>query len=121
MAYDWPGNARELRNALERATVVCSGGMIELTIFRLTQHQRSTPVIATELKSVERSMIERVMNDMQGNISKAARTLGISRTQLYRRLRKHGLRHVVSWKLDLKVLTRVDRADTSQRASISGQ
>jgi len=44
----------------------------------------------TELKSVERSTIERVMNDMQGNISKAARTLGISRTQLYTRLRKYG-------------------------------
>ena len=44
----------------------------------------------TELKSVERSTIERVMRDMNGNVSKAARTLGISRTQLYGRLRKYG-------------------------------
>jgi transcriptional regulator of acetoin/glycerol metabolism len=41
-------------------------------------------------RDCQRSTIERVMNDMQGNISKAARTLGISRTQLYTRLRKYG-------------------------------
>jgi transcriptional regulator with PAS, ATPase and Fis domain len=87
--HQWPGNARELRNVLERAAVICSGPAIQVEDLSLD----SAPVISgnpNELKSVERSTIERVMNDMQGNISKAARTLGISRTQLYTRLRKYG-------------------------------
>ena len=88
-AYHWPGNARELRNVLERATVICSGAIIDVDDLSLAP----APGFSgnrTDLKSVERSTIERVMNDMQGNISKAARTLGISRTQLYTRLRKYG-------------------------------
>jgi len=87
--HQWPGNTRELRNVLERAAVICSGAAIQVEDLSLD----SAPVIIgnpNELKSVERSTIERVMNDMQGNISKAARTLGISRTQLYTRLRKYG-------------------------------
>ena len=48
-----------------------------------------------DLTSVERSMIERVMRDVDGNISKAARTLGISRTQLYVRPRKHGFSQAI--------------------------
>jgi len=89
-AYHWPGNARELRNVLERATVICDSVLIEADDLSLDPAPAFCPCNTTELKSVERSTIERVMRDMNGNISKAARTLGISRTQLYGRLRKYG-------------------------------
>jgi transcriptional regulator with PAS, ATPase and Fis domain len=89
-AHQWPGNARELRNALERASVLCNGALIEADDLSLDPSPAFRPCNTTELKSVERSTIERVMRDMDGNISKAARTLGISRTQLYGRLRKYG-------------------------------
>src|SRR5262245_26073026 len=90
LAHQWPGNARELRNVLERATIRCNGATIE------ADHLSPDPPAVlrrgntTDLNCVERSTIERVMRDMDGNISKAARTLGISRTQLYVRLRKYG-------------------------------
>ena len=90
-AHQWPGNARELRNVLERATVICSGTTIDAEDLSpdppLMSYRRGN---STDLNSVERSTIERVMRDVDGNISKAARTLGISRTQLYGRLRKYG-------------------------------
>jgi transcriptional regulator with PAS, ATPase and Fis domain len=89
-AHQWPGNARELRNVLERASVICNNAVIDADDLSLDPVPALTPWSTTDLKSVERSTIERVMNDMQGNISKAARRLGISRTQLYSRLRKHG-------------------------------
>jgi len=95
-AHQWPGNARELRNVLERATVICSSATIEADDLSLdpppVPYRRGNP---TDLNSVERSAIERVMRDMDGNISQAARTLGISRTQLYGRLRKYGFRHAM--------------------------
>jgi transcriptional regulator with PAS, ATPase and Fis domain len=89
-AYHWPGNARELRNVLERATVICNGALIEADDLSLDPAPAFRPCNTTELKSVERSTIEGVMRGMNGNVSKAARTLGISRTQLYGRLRKYG-------------------------------
>jgi len=90
-AHQWPGNARELRNVLERATVICSGPTIEAEDLSLDPPSLYRGGHSTDLNSVERSTIERVMRDMDGNISKAARTLGISRTRLYVRLRKYGL------------------------------
>jgi transcriptional regulator with PAS, ATPase and Fis domain len=89
-AYQWPGNARELRNVLERATVICSGATIEAEDLSLDPPSLYRGGNSTDLNSVERSTIERVMRDMNGNVSKAARTLGISRTQLYGRLHKYG-------------------------------
>src|SRR5262245_14734491 len=89
-AHQWPGNARELRNVLERATVMCNGATIEADDLSLDPPAVLRRGNTTDLNSVERSTIERVMRDMDGNVSRAARTLGISRMQLYVRLRKYG-------------------------------
>jgi transcriptional regulator with PAS, ATPase and Fis domain len=89
-AHQWPGNVRELRNVLERATVICSAATIEANDLSLHPPSVFQRGHSTDLYSVERSTIERVMRDMDGNVSKAARTLGITRTQLYVRLRKYG-------------------------------
>src|SRR5262249_10213476 len=95
-AYRWPGHARPLHNVLERATVICSGDVIEAEDLSLHAGPAFRRCHPSDLNSVERSTIERAMKDMGGNVSKAARMLGISRTQLYSRLRKHGFDHAVS-------------------------
>jgi two-component system nitrogen regulation response regulator NtrX len=88
--YPWPGNVRELRNVLERATVMCSESTIDMDDLSLAPENAFGRPPSTDLNTVERSTIERVMHDVDGNVSKAARALGISRAQLYTRLRKHG-------------------------------
>jgi len=90
--HEWPGNVRELYNALERATIVCEDGLIRAQDLSLAPPPMiSVMVDNTELNVVERQAIERAMHSVSGNKARAARQLGISRTQLYIRLRKHGL------------------------------
>ncbi len=92
LRHDWPGNVRELRNALERAAILCEGGLIGPQ--HLSLHAQSLAPAATgttDLNVVERQTIERVMRDTGWNKARAARRLGLTRTQLYVRLRKHSL------------------------------
>jgi len=89
LAHDWPGNVRELRNALERATILADGD-IECRHLSLRAKAR-TAAPPTDLGTVERGTIERIMNQTGWNKSKAARRLGLTRTQLYGRLRRYGL------------------------------
>jgi two-component system response regulator FlrC len=92
LSYPWPGNVRELRNALERAAIVCEGGLIAPEHLALQPDDRRQPAASTtNVKAVERHLIEQVLNDCRGNKSKAARRLGLTRKQLYVRLRQHAL------------------------------
>ena len=94
LRHDWPGNVRELHNALERAAILAEGGLIHSE--HLGLQTRSTPATASQvptsdLGTFERETIARVMRETRWNKSKAAKRLGLSRTQLYVRLRKYGL------------------------------
>ena len=105
--YDWPGNVRELRNVLERAAILCDGGLIVAEHLALRPHATSAAVPpevinepasalpakqpAGDLKSVERRTIEQALTDARFNKSQAAKLLGLSRAQLYSRMRRHGL------------------------------
>jgi transcriptional regulator with PAS, ATPase and Fis domain len=94
LEHDWPGNVRELRNALERAAILCEGGLItadHLSLRRTSPGPSTPPDAPNDLNVVERDTIARVMRDTGGNKAKAARRLGLSRTQLYVRLRKYDL------------------------------
>jgi formate hydrogenlyase transcriptional activator len=95
LRYQWPGNVRELRNALERAAILCEGGPITVEHLSLEREPAAqTPVVAPESASVsdvEREMIRKALADCRGNKSKAAAQLGLSRTQLYVRLRRYQL------------------------------
>jgi transcriptional regulator with PAS, ATPase and Fis domain len=120
LAYAWPGNVRELRNVLERAAILCQGGLIlsdHLGLRELSapapdpmpppppeSKPEPPPPLAAPgappiempanggaISSMERAMIERALHDSRFNKSKAARALGITRTQLYVRLRRYGL------------------------------
>jgi len=89
LGHDWPGNVRELRNALERAAILCEGGLITRAHLSLQRRAAAAASIGTDLTVVERETIAQVMRDCRGNKSKAAKRLGLSRTQLYGRLRKY--------------------------------
>ena len=106
--YHWPGNVRELRNTLERAAILCDGGLIAAEHLAIGPPPTPPspvvvhPTVSTtpaggavaapgDLKSVERALIAKALNDAHFNKSEAARALGLTRAQLYVRLRKHGL------------------------------
>ena len=91
LGYDWPGNVRELRNALERATIVCEDGLIRSADLELLGTRRASTAPTTDLSTIERDMVARVLGDVSWNKSAAARRLGLSRMQLYGRIQKFGL------------------------------
>jgi DNA-binding NtrC family response regulator len=92
LRYNWPGNIRELRNALERAAIRCDGSLIDVEHLALeptTAKPRGDA--ATDLRSLERDTILRVLQDCEGNKAQAAKRLGVTRTQLYGRMHKYGI------------------------------
>ena len=91
LQYAWPGNVRELRNVLERAAILCDGGPIEVSHLRLHSGAKSLRDDTTDLSVVERTTIAKVLTECRGNKTKAARRLGLSRTQLHLRIRKYRL------------------------------
>ncbi|HKE15241.1 MAG TPA: sigma-54 dependent transcriptional regulator [Kofleriaceae bacterium] len=94
-AYPWPGNVRALRHALERAVILCEGDTLRPSDFPLPRVER--PAAADDdrrpatLAELERRAIAGALERHAGNVSHAARELGITRTSLYRRMGKHGL------------------------------
>lgn len=93
LAYDWPGNIRELRNTIERATVLADGEMI--TIHDLPDRFRtldiegvSTSSLRQALDEFEREYIRRSMAESKGNKEAAAGKLGVDLATLYRKLKK---------------------------------
>ena len=92
LKYDWPGNVRELRNALERAAILCEDGLVtaqHLSLESTVKRSRSSDT--TDLGTMERTTIAKVLRDCRWNKSEAAKRLGLSRTQLYVRMRRHNL------------------------------
>ncbi|MCG2775366.1 MAG: sigma 54-interacting transcriptional regulator [Desulfobacterales bacterium] len=102
MNYDWPGNVRELRNILERAIAVTEKNSIEA--YHLPPYIRSNEdmplttatgeskeILQQELGKAEKEILNKILANAAGNKAKAARLLGISRTCLYDKLKKHGI------------------------------
>ncbi len=87
LAHPWPGNVRELEHVVERASLLARGD--EITIDDLMLRPRTAVAPRLEemtLEEVERYLIERALAAQGGNVSEAARVLGLSRSALYRRL-----------------------------------
>ena len=82
---------RELRNVLERAAILCEGGPIDVSHLRLQSGAKSLRNDSTDLNALERTTIAKVLGECRGNKTKAARRLGLSRTQLHLRIRKYRL------------------------------
>jgi DNA-binding NtrC family response regulator len=92
LAYGWPGNVRELGHAIERATLLATSDRItpaELSFRPMTD--ASPRLDEMSLEEVERVLITKALARHQGNVTLAARALGLSRSALYRRLQRHGL------------------------------
>jgi DNA-binding NtrC family response regulator len=98
VAHRWPGNVRELRNAMDRAAILSHGDFIEPEHMGLQPSVASTGVdiawdgtLVDAVAQVEREMVRRALTETAGNRAEAARRLGLSRQQLYRKLAEHGL------------------------------
>ena len=92
-SYAWPGNVRELQHAIERAIILSDSPLLKPANFML-QPQLEKRVNTDEilnLEQLERNAIERAMKRSEGNLSRAAEYLGITRYALYRKLEKLGL------------------------------
>jgi DNA-binding NtrC family response regulator len=91
LKYSWPGNVRELRNVLERAAILSDGGPIRARDLSLRGQPTAPSSVPTAdlLRTTERLAIEEALRDTDGNKAKTARRLGMTRTQLYVRLRKY--------------------------------
>ena len=91
--YPWPGNVRELRNVVERAVVLSMEGCIGTASLpqELVQPHPSAAVSESRLEQIEKAALIEAMQKSSGNVSLAARELGISRDTLRYRIRKYGL------------------------------
>lgn len=92
--YNWPGNIRELEHVLERATIISENQVLQPQdfFFLQTLPLSAEPMGQThKLDDVEKATVLKAMSKHDGNISKAAKELGLSRASLYRRLEKYGL------------------------------
>jgi transcriptional regulator with GAF, ATPase, and Fis domain len=91
LRFHWPGNVRELRNALERAAILCEGGLIRPEHLALEATGKPPGAVSTDLGTIERETIAQVLHECRWNRTRAAKRLGLTRTQLYLRLQKYGL------------------------------
>ena len=115
-SYSWPGNVRELENTIERALILAASSTIEAEDLSFGRSQigndtiatnvtsgnptdTGTPRLAERLLQEEKREIVAAVERTNGNIASAARMLGINRSTLYYRMRKHGLEHLLPTKV----------------------
>ena len=98
--HSWPGNVRELRNVLERAALYCRGDQLEREHLRFgtleleaepAPLQPAAPGPVVSLAENEKRYLTQVLQAMNGRVEDAARALGVPRSSLYDRLRRHGI------------------------------
>jgi len=92
--YSWPGNVRELQHAIERAVIMSETDALTPDDFVLSSQSRKGGELefdTYDLDEIEKTVIQKVLKQFQGNITQAAQELGLTRTSLYRRMEKHGL------------------------------
>jgi DNA-binding NtrC family response regulator len=92
LRHPWPGNVRELRHSVERAVLLTENHTVDLEHLGLRQaSEGSLRLEAVPLDEAERILIRKALSRNRGNVSRAADDLGLSRSALYRRLKRHGL------------------------------
>lgn len=90
--YEWPGNIRELQHAMERAVILSQGKVLmPKDVFVKTPAQDQQLNTGYNLEEMERNIITQAMKKVNGNITEAAKELGLSRAALYRRLEKYNI------------------------------
>jgi DNA-binding NtrC family response regulator len=91
--HPWPGNVRELDHAIERGVLLATGPLVRAADLGLRAAAPGSGARLEEmsLDEVEHHLIQRTLARHDGNVSQAAKALGLSRSAMYRRLQKHGL------------------------------
>jgi DNA-binding NtrC family response regulator len=92
LGHPWPGNVRELEHAVERAVLMAQGDRIQPEDLGLTRRpDGGAQMDQLTLDEAERVLIEKALERNDGNVSRAADDLGLSRSALYRRLQRYGI------------------------------
>ena len=94
ISYPWPGNIRELQHASERAVILSESKKLHSTDFILKNSQGISTILnkdSLDIKSVEKITIKNALSKTKGNLTNAARELGMGRTTLYRKMKKYNL------------------------------
>ena len=89
--YSWPGNVRELRHAVEKAVILAESDELTPEDFNMSTSSDSLPLRNLNLEEAEKTLITEALKNCRGNISEAARELGIGRQTLYRKIEKYGI------------------------------
>ncbi len=93
-SYDWPGNVRELMHVVERAIILADGSTLDKSSFPFKpEASKSYTQKTLNLTENEKEMIEAAIAKHHGNISKAAKELGLGRTTIYRKMDKYGIQY----------------------------
>ena len=96
-AHHWPGNVREIQHTIERGVIMANEHQISLSDFNLSKvnvQESSNSVNRFDnlnLHEIEKMLVQKAIDKYKGNISKAAKDLGLTRAALYRRLEKFNL------------------------------
>ena len=92
LSHGWPGNIRELRHAVERAVLMAQGEIVDAAALELRPRGDGGPKLDDmTLEEAERFLIRKTLARSDGNVSRAAEALGLSRSALYRRIQQYGL------------------------------
>jgi DNA-binding NtrC family response regulator len=91
LSHPWPGNVRELEHAIERAVLMAHESLVRASDLALRAADSRPELERLTLDEVERVLIQRALKKCDGNVSEAARLLGLSRSALYRRLERHAI------------------------------
>jgi DNA-binding NtrC family response regulator len=92
LEHAWPGNVRELRHVVERAVLLTPGASVTIEDVELRAKPAAGPALEEmTLEDAERWLITRALQRHEGNVSRAADALGVSRSALYRRLQQYGI------------------------------
>jgi transcriptional regulator of acetoin/glycerol metabolism len=92
--YPWPGNIREMRNVLERAILFKRGETVDREALRFDRNLEPDPLpshILCSLDDAEARHIAATLRQLSGKVDEAARVLGVSRSTLYAKIKRHGI------------------------------
>jgi transcriptional regulator of acetoin/glycerol metabolism len=92
LRYRWPGNVRELDHTIERAVLLADGTEIRVVDLALSAPADTTVRLdQLTLEEVEKLLVQKALARAGGNVTDAAKALGLSRSAMYRRLERYGL------------------------------
>lgn len=91
-SYPWPGNIRELQNAMERTAAICKTDVVDVTVLaQICEDEYKLPTMSTDNLSLDAQNILKAISEAKGKYTDAAKILGISRSTLWRKIRRYGL------------------------------